>query len=134
MKKLPIGMPLIGDIVDQNFVYVDKTDLIYKLITNGQSYLLSRPRRFGKSLLLSTFEAIFKGDKELFKNCHIYNTDYEWQKHPVIYLDFAKIRAQPRQVSICLEKGFGRHRFVIRQIHQMPKHKRRAGESGNRAR
>lgn len=77
-------MQSIENIINRNFLYVDKTDIIHRLITDGQYYFLSRPRRFGKSLLLSTLEAIFKGDKELFKNCHIYNTDYDSKKHPVI--------------------------------------------------
>ncbi len=91
MKKLPVGIQSFEKIINQNYLYVDKTDLIYKLITDGQYYFFSRPRRFGKSLLLSTLEAIFKGDAELFRNCHIFNTNYDWKIHPVIYFDFATI-------------------------------------------
>ncbi len=80
-KRL-IGIQSIGQIMQQDYAYVDKTDIIYKLITEGQYYFLSRPRGFAKSLLLSTPQAIFKGDKQLFKNCHIYNTDYDWKKYP----------------------------------------------------
>ncbi len=72
MKNLPIGISSIENIIEQNYVYVDKTDIIYELITRGKYYFLSRPRRFGKSLLLSTLEEIFKGNKALFKDCHIY--------------------------------------------------------------
>ncbi len=105
MKNLPIGIPSIENIINQNYVYVDKTDIIYKLITKGKYYFLSRPRRFGKSLLLTTLEAIFKGNKELFKNCHIYNTDYAWSKHPVIYFDFARISvANPEELAAGLQK------------------------------
>ncbi len=105
MKKLPIGISSIENIISQNYVYVDKTDMLHKLITTGKYYFLSRPRRFGKSLLLTTLEAIFKGDKELFKNCHMYNTDYDWQKRPVIYFDFSKISARsPHELETELQR------------------------------
>ncbi len=77
MKNLPIGLQSIQKIIEDDCVYIDKTGIIHKLITKGQHYFLPRPRRFGKSLLLSTLEAIFKGNKELFKNRHIYNTNYD---------------------------------------------------------
>lgn len=91
MKKLPIGLQSIEKLLGEGCVYVDKTLLVYKLITEAENYFLSRPRRFGKSLLVSTLKAIFSGEKELFKNCQIYSTDYRWQKHPIIHLDFAQI-------------------------------------------
>ncbi|MFM7457682.1 MAG: AAA family ATPase [bacterium] len=76
--------------IQGNFVYVDKTKLIYDLVKPERGvYFLSRPRRFGKSLLVSTLSSIFKGDKELFKNLRIYDSDYAWEKHPVIKLSMA---------------------------------------------
>ena len=67
----PIGIQTFEKIVKDGFVYVDKTDLIYSLVTQGQIYFLSRPRRFGKSLLLSTLRAYFEGKKELFAGLKI---------------------------------------------------------------
>ncbi|MCY4444583.1 MAG: AAA family ATPase, partial [Proteobacteria bacterium] len=64
---LPIGCADFEDIREDQYYYVDKTDLIYKLIKTGKNYFLSRPRRFGKSLLISTFECLFEGKKDLFK-------------------------------------------------------------------
>jgi hypothetical protein len=74
MKKLlPIGISDFKKLREQNFIYVDKTEYIYKLITEGGGYyFLSRPRRFGKSLLISTIEYLFKGQKDLFKELYIY--------------------------------------------------------------
>ena len=91
MKKLPIGIQTIEKIIEGNYIYVDKTALVFQLINEGGYYFLSRPRRFGKSLLVSTLKAIFNGDKELFKDCHIYSAHYEWQRHPIVHLDFAQI-------------------------------------------
>jgi hypothetical protein len=73
---------------------VDKTEYIHKLIVQGSVYFLSRPRRFGKSLLISTLNEIFEGEKELFKDLWIYKADYAWEKHPVIRIDFSKSKAR----------------------------------------
>ena len=97
MKKLPIGIQTIEEVIEDGHVYVDKTALIFQLITEGKYYFLSRPRRFGKSLLVSTLKAIFNGDKELFKDCQIYSTDYTWEKHPIIHLDFTQIMTESSQ-------------------------------------
>lgn len=91
MKKLPIGIQTIREIIEENYVYVDKTALIFQLIDEGKCYFLSRPRRFGKSLLISTLKAIFNGEKELFKDYQIHSISYEWRKYPIIHLDFAQI-------------------------------------------
>ena len=71
-----------------NGLYVDKTEYLYKLITSGKRlFFFSRPRRFGKSLTLSTLKAIFQGKKELFKDLYIENQPYDWKPYPVIHLD-----------------------------------------------
>ena len=88
MKKLPIGIQTFREIRENGYLYVDKTEQIYELITKGKTYFLSRPRRFGKSLLISTLEEIFQGNKELFKKLYIYNTDYNWEKHPIVRISF----------------------------------------------
>jgi hypothetical protein len=72
MKKLGIGISDFKELIDGGYIYVDKTEYIYKLINIGKYYFLSRPRRFGKSLLISTFEYLFKGERELYKGLYIY--------------------------------------------------------------
>ena len=87
-KKLPIGIQEFPDFHSENYLYVDKTESIYNLLTTGKNYFLSRPRRFGKSLLLSTLKAIFQGKKELFEGLWIENK-WDWTKTaPVIHLSF----------------------------------------------
>lgn len=91
MKKLPVGIQSFSKIIKEDCVYVDKTALIYQLITQGSYYFLSRPRRFGKSLLVSTLFEIFSGNKELFAGLAIESLPYEWEKHPVIMISFSDI-------------------------------------------
>ena len=90
MKKLPIGISDFKKLREENFIYVDKTKYIYKLIQEGGNYyFLSRPRRFGKSLLLSTIRYLFQGHKDLFKDLYIYDK-WNWNKtYPVIRISFA---------------------------------------------
>ena len=91
MKKLPIGVQSIREILEEKQVYVDKTGFALDLISKGKHYFMSRPRRFGKSLFLNTLEEIFKGNKELFKECKICESEYDWKEYPVLYFDFARI-------------------------------------------
>ena len=86
--KFPIGIQEFDKIINGGYVYVDKTDLIYRLVTEGSIYFLSRPRRFGKSLLLSTLDAYFKGKKDLFKGLAIDELEKEWAEYPVFHIDF----------------------------------------------
>ncbi|MBQ8443719.1 MAG: AAA family ATPase, partial [Bacteroides sp.] len=86
--KYPIGIQDFEKIINGGYVYVDKTALIYRLVTEGNIYFLSRPRRFGKSLLVSTLEAYFKGRKELFKGLAIDELETEWAEYPVFHIDF----------------------------------------------
>ena len=88
MKKLPIGISTLRTILEENYLYVDKTDIAQQLIEDGQYYFLSRPRRFGKSLFLDTLRTIFSGDKEIFKDLHIGKNGYEFIKYPVIHISF----------------------------------------------
>jgi len=89
MKKLPVGIYSFEFIRRHNHIYVDKTRHIYQMITDGMFYFLSRPRRFGKSLLVTTLWNLFDGRKELFEGLWITeHSDWAWQKHPVILLDF----------------------------------------------
>ena len=86
--KYPIGIQDFEKIINGGYTYVDKTALVYRLVTEGKIYFLSRPRRFGKSLLVSTLEAYFKGRKELFKGLAIDELETEWAEYPVFHIDF----------------------------------------------
>ena len=87
MRKLPIGIQTFEKLRKENYLYVDKTEFVWKMAFASNPYFLSRPRRFGKSLLLSTFEAYFEGKKELFEGLAIEKMETEWKKYPVLHLD-----------------------------------------------
>lgn len=86
--KYPVGIQTFEQIIERDFVYVDKTDLVYSLATEGKIYFMSRPRRFGKSLLLSTLRAYFEGKKELFAGLKIDALEHDWHVHRVFHIDF----------------------------------------------
>ena len=85
--KYPIGIQDFDKIINEGYTYVDKTELIYKIVHEGSYYFLSRPRRFGKSLLMSTLDAYFSGKRELFKNLAIEKLEEDWTAYPVLHLD-----------------------------------------------
>ena len=85
--KYPIGIQNFSKIRHDGYAYVDKTALMYKMVSEGSYYFLSRPRRFGKSLLLSTLEAYFNGDKEVFEGLAVAQVETEWKQYPVLHLD-----------------------------------------------
>ncbi|MBN2896091.1 MAG: ATP-binding protein [Campylobacterales bacterium] len=87
MKKLPIGISTLREILEENYLYVDKTPIALDLIERGKYYFLSRPRRFGKSLFLDTLRMIFSGEKELFKGLYIYDK-YNFKPYPIIRISF----------------------------------------------
>ena len=87
MRKLPIGIQTFEGIRKDNYLYVDKTALVWRMANLGKPYFLSRPRRFGKSLLISTFDAYFQGKKELFDGLAIEQLETKWEQHPVLHLD-----------------------------------------------
>ena len=99
-RKYPVGIQSFESIRQDGYLYVDKTPLIYKMITEGKPYFLSRPRRFGKSLLISTLQAVFEGRRELFEafttdygieqpQLYIATTDWKWERYPVLRFDFS---------------------------------------------
>ena len=88
LKKLPIGEQSFEKLRRENRLYVDKTEFVYRMAQDGTYYFLSRPRRFGKSLLLSTIEAYFLGQRELFEGLYIGEVEKEWSVYPVFHLDF----------------------------------------------
>lgn len=136
--KYPIGIQDFKCIREDGYVYVDKTALVYKLVTEGKVYFLSRPRRFGKSLLVSTLEYYFKGKKELFQGLAIDGLEKEWREYPVFHLDFnSTIFQEGKALKIKLEKyltvwedqyglehdfnlGLGdRFKFLLESVHRI---------------
>ena len=101
MKDLTSSVYSFENLINGNFLYVDKTEYIWQLIRPANAmYFLSRPRRFGKSLTLSTLKAVFEGKKELFKGLALYDKPYDWKTHPVIHLDMANCDIQtPEELS-----------------------------------
>ncbi|MEM9887478.1 MAG: AAA family ATPase [Bacteroidota bacterium] len=92
MRKLPTGRQNFRAIREEDLIYVDKTKQIHHIIQNGNLYFLSRPRRFGKSLLLSKFQHLFEGEKELFEGLYIHEqTDYDFEAYPVLQFNFSKL-------------------------------------------
>jgi len=88
LKPITTSIHTFQRLIDGGYVYVDKTELLWKLVgPPSGAYFLSRPRRFGKSLTLSTFEEIFQGNRELFRGLAIYDKPFEWKTHPVIRID-----------------------------------------------
>lgn len=94
LKRLPIGVQTFANLIEHQYLYVDKTAKIYELIRDPSRYFLARPRRFGKSLLISTLECVFKGRKELFKGLAIEKMDYNWETYPVIRLDMSRVNSE----------------------------------------
>ena len=102
--KYPIGIQSFEQIIEDGYVYLDKTALVYDLVTNGKIYFLSRPRRFGKSLLVSTLKCYFEGKKELFKGLAIDKLEKEWKQYPVFHLDFnGNNFTNPGELEVILE-------------------------------
>ena len=85
--KYPIGIQNFGEVRRGGYVYVDKTPWMWKMVDEGKYYFLSRPRRFGKSLMVSTLEAFFSGQRELFKGLFVDTVDWDWQQYPILHLD-----------------------------------------------
>lgn len=89
-KLYPIGMQTFSEIREEDFLYVDKTEYIYRMThTSGKYFFLSRPRRFGKSLLVSTMQSYFEGKKELFKGLAIEKLEKDWTEYPVLHFSLA---------------------------------------------
>ena len=120
IRKLPIGIQTFDKLREGGFLYVDKTAMIYQIASTSTPYFLSRPRRFGKSLLLSTFEAYFQGRKDLFQGLAIEQLEKEWEEYPVLHLDlnarkyetaadasiFTRTGSRPRRSSISTSRSF----------------------------
>lgn len=108
MKKLPIGIQSFKKLRENNFLYVDKTEYIHRLLTGGDYYFLSRPRRFGKSLTLSTIQEIYLGNKELFRGLWIEDR-WDWaRQNPVIHISFSKLDYQGKGLEKALFELLGK--------------------------
>jgi len=130
-KPLPAGSHTFRDIIRGGFLYVDKTQYLYDLVRHEKGiYFLSRPRRFGKSITISTLEEIFKGEKEIFRDFWIYQSDYTWPVHPIIRLDFSEERVQTAEqledaISVFLGRIATKHQLTLpeasyqRQFHYL---------------
>ena len=119
-RRLPVGIQSFDVIRKEGYLYVDKTDIIWQLANRNKKYnYLSRPRRFGKSVLVDTLEAYFMGKKELFEGLKIMQLETEWVKRPVIRLDMSQAGAEPESVRSYLDDVFNtletEYRIIVRQ-------------------
>ena len=106
-RRLPVGIQSFEEIREEGYLYVDKTDIIWQLANRGKKYnYLSRPRRFGKSVLVDTLESYFMGKKELFEGLKIMHLETEWVKRPVIRLDMSRAGAEPDTLRSYLNNIF----------------------------
>ena len=106
-RKLPVGIQSFNKIREEGYLYVDKSDIIWKLANNGLQYnYLSRPRRFGKSVLVDTLQAYFEGRKELFEGLKIMELEKEWKQYPVIRFDMSRGGATANEVKAYLDRTF----------------------------
>ena len=106
-RRLPVGIQSFEKIREDGYLYVDKTDIVWELTNRGRKYnYLSRPRRFGKSVLVDTLEAYFLGKRELFEGLRIMELEREWVKRPVIRLDMSQAGAEPESVRSYLDNAF----------------------------
>lgn len=94
-RRYPIGIQTFSEIIRNGYVYVDKTDLVWQLAHYAKYIFLCRPRRFGKSLLTSTLESYFQGEKDLFEGLKIMQMEQEWAQYPVLHLDLSGAKHMP---------------------------------------
>ena len=112
-RRLPVGIQSFEKIRKEGYLYVDKTDIIWQLANRNKTYhYLSRPRRFGKSVLVDTLEAYFMGKKELFEGLKIMQMETEWVKRPVIRLDMSRAGAEPETLRSYLNNIFRQYEKV----------------------
>lgn len=89
-RRYPVGIQTFSEMIRGGYVYVDKTDLVWQLQNYAKYIFLSRPRRFGKSLLSSTLKSFFSGEKELFEGLKVMALEKEWKKYPVLHFDLSR--------------------------------------------
>ena len=115
MRRYPVGIQTFADIIEGNYTYVDKTGLMWKMQNIAKYAFLSRPRRFGKSLLSSTIHSFFDGDRRLFEGLKVMEMETEWKKHPVIHLDLSRAKGSKsvkelrERICLMLEEFTGKY-------------------------
>ena len=108
-QKYPVGIETFDKIIEGNYAYVDKTEVIYRLTQSGQFFFLSRPRRFGKSLMLSTLESYFEGRKDLFEGLWLGQAEgVDWTPRPVLRLNFISAKTEAADLNALLDNHFSR--------------------------
>lgn len=115
--KYPIGIQNFEKIRRDGYVYVDKTPWMWKMISEGSYYFLSRPRRFGKSLMISTLEAFFSGERELFKGLYADTVEWDWSQYPIMHID---LNVKKYETKEDLYKVLNRHLELWEQIYDSP--------------
>ena len=115
--KYPIGIQNFGEVRREGYAYVDKTALMWKMVSEGKYYFLSRPRRFGKSLMVSTLEAFFSGSCELFKGLYVDSVEWDWQQYPILHIDLNVKKYETRED---LDKILNRHLEKWEQLYGSP--------------
>lgn len=121
-KIYPIGIQNFESLRNDGYFYIDKTALIYQLVKTGSYYFLSRPRRFGKSLLISTLEAYFQGKQELFEGLAMEKLEKDWVKYPVLYLDLNTENMILRKVwrTNSMGRWWNGRRYMVRSPRRNP--------------
>ena len=112
LDRFPLSLQSFEDLRKRNYIYVDKTDYVYRLVNQGKSYFLARPRRFGKSLMCNTLRAYFEGKKELFEGLKIAQWEKDWVKYPILYLDFS---------NDCYSKGDSLRSLLFKALENLGK-------------
>ena len=114
LKLYPVGIQTFEEIRKHNYLYIDKTEYIYRMThTSGKYFFLGRPRRFGKSLLVSTFESYFSGKKELFEGLAIEKLEQEWTEYPVLHFDMSGGKhMEKEQLERYLGKILSEHEMI----------------------
>ena len=115
--KYPIGIQNFEKLRREGYAYVDKTSLMYKMVSEGSYYFLSRPRRFGKSLMVSTLEAFFSGKRELFEGLYASTVGWEWEEYPILHLD---LNVKKYETKADLDKILNRHLEQWEQLYDSP--------------
>ena len=113
-RRYPIGIQTFSEVRNRGCVYVDKTGLIYDLVTSDKIYFLSRPRRFGKSLLVTTLESYFSGKKDLFEGLAISELEKDWTEYPVLHFDFSGTKyfsTEDLDGQLCIQLRLMEERF-----------------------
>ena len=139
-KLYPVGIQNFESLRNDGYFYVDKTELMYRLVKTGRYYFLSRPRRFGKSLLISTLEAYFQGKKELFEGLAVHGLENEWAEYPILHLDLNTQKYEaPESLENVLDESlasweelYGRNENEIGQARRFAGVIRRAKEKTGR--